>query len=1091
MAACASKDAPPEPTGQTPADPAPSPGPAPVVAKVVPVPVPTGSSLEWVRANACEDGSPMSLTASDGTGLRLASLTARAVVEGPLAFTELRLSFDNPEDRQLEGRFSITLPPGAALSRFAMQIDGRWQEGEVVERQAARVAYEDFLHRRQDPALLENDAGNVFQARVFPIAPRARKELVLSYSQELAHEAEPFRLPLCGLPELDLLDVDVAIVQGVMGAAETSLGGVTTEVYHLDLRREKLQPTKDLEARVGKVPAQGLRSGDLAVARVVPVLETPADPVTAITFLVDTSASRALDFRGQVQRLTELVAALPRQAQVHVVAFDQSAESIYSGRADGLDDAALERLRARGAMGASDLAQAIAALPVLRATAPRLVLVGDGVVTAGADESSTLQERLRALAGVGVRRVDAIVDGGIQDATMLTALTRAGLPSDGVVLDARLPAATLAERLGQATRSGIRVEVPGAEWVWPTTLDGVQAGDERLVYAMLPAELPLEVRLSGAAVRDAKPSLAVVPEPLLGRAHAQARISELTARRAALPADDATGRARLQDEIVQLSTRHRVLSDFTALLVLETEADYARFGIDRRALADILVAGPSGVELLRRAEPVTARPEPVDAPRWIADDDERSKEEAKPEAKSEARDADKGASEPLALAPEDLVPTPVQALDEAEHAAPDDGDGVRHRGEEGVMGRPARPSPADPEVMAQEAPAPGGDVGIAGPDRSGGSGRSDTAAPRRERRPSTRPAPVPPPGLLAGPTVEVPPVADPYDGRFATVMAALGRGELDAAEREATAWRGESPGDVLALVAVGEVLEARGRKADAARAYGSIVDLFPGRADLRRMAGERLERLGGDALLLAIDTYAHAVEQRPDHPSSHRLYAYALLKAGRHAEAFAALEAALDRSYPGGRFAGVDQLLREDLGLLGAAWLAADPSQRTRVEGSLAKHGVVLPTGPSTRFVLNWETDANDVDLHVYDAKGGHAYFANRTLGSGGQLIADVTTGYGPECLSVEGKRSAGPYRVLAHYYARGPMGYGMGKLEVIEHDGRGGMRFEEQPFVVMKDGSYVDLATVGVVIGDASGIVGKLVPVPTERPGTVIYSPR
>ncbi len=628
--------------------------------------------------------------------------------------------------------------------------------------------------------------------------------------------------------------------------------------------------------------------------------------------------------------------------------------------------------------------------------------------------------------------------------------------------------------------------------MWPTTLDGVQAGDERLVYAMLPAELPLEVRLSGAAVRDAKPSLAIVPEPLLGRAHAQARVAELTARRAALPADDAPGRARLQDEIVQLSTRHRVLSDFTALLVLETEADYARFGIDRRALADILVAGPSGVELLRRAEPVTARPEPVDAPRWIADDDERSKGEAKPEAKSEARDADKGAPEPLAQAPEDLVPTPVQALDEAEHAAPDDGDGARHRGEEGVMGRPARPSPADPEVMAQEAPVPGGDVGIAAPDRSGGSGRSDTAAPRRERRPSTRPAPVPPPGLLAGPAVETPPVADPYDGRFATVMAALGRGELDAAEREATAWHGESPGDVLALVAVGEVLEARGRKADAARAYGSIVDLFPGRADLRRMAGERLERLGGDALLLAIDTYAHAVEQRPDHPSSHRLYAYALLKAGRHAEAFAALEAALDRSYPGGRFAGVDQLLREDLGLLGAAWLAVEPSQRTRVEGSLAKHGVALPTGPSTRFVLNWETDANDVDLHVYDAKGGHAYFANRTLGSGGQLIADVTTGYGPECLSIEGKRSAGPYRVLAHYYARGPMGYGMGKLEVIEHDGRGGMRFEEQPFVVMKDGSYVDLATVGVVLADdAPGVIGKLVPVPPERPGTVIYSPR
>src|SRR5690606_7269039 len=189
-----------------------------------------------------------------------------------------------------------------------------------------------------------------------------------------------------------------------------------------------------------------------------------------------------------------------------------------------------------------------------------------------------------------------------QDQAMLTALTRAELPHDGVVLDARLPAATLAERLGQATRSGLKVTVPGAEWVWPTTLDGVQPGDERLVYVQLPPERSLEIQLEGAAVRDPTPVLAAVPEPLLARAHAQARIADLQARRSALPADDRERRTALQDEIVQLSTRHRVLSDFTALLVLETEADYARFGIDRRALADILTAGPSGVETLRRVE---------------------------------------------------------------------------------------------------------------------------------------------------------------------------------------------------------------------------------------------------------------------------------------------------------------------------------------------------------------------------------------------------------------------------------------------------------------------------------------------------------
>ena len=37
-------------------------------------------------------------------------------------------------------------------------------------------------------------------------------------------------------------------------------------------------------------------------------------------------------------------------------------------------------------------------------------------------------------------------------------------------------------------------------------------------------------------------------------------------------------------------------------------------------------------------------------------------------------------------------------------------------------------------------------------------------------------------------------------------------------------------------------------------------------------------------------------------------------------------------------------------------------------------------------------------------------------------------------------------------------MGYGMGKLQVVEHDGKGNLSFEERPFVVMNDHAFVDL---------------------------------
>ena len=49
-----------------------------------------------------------------------------------------------------------------------------------------------------------------------------------------------------------------------------------------------------------------------------------------------------------------------------------------------------------------------------------------------------------------------------------------------------------------------------------------------------------------------------------------------------------------------------------------------------------------------------------------------------------------------------------------------------------------------------------------------------------------------------------------------------------------------------------------------------------------------------------------------------------------------------------------------------------------------------------------------------------------------------------------------------AHYYSRGPMGYGMGLLRIVEHDGDGVLRFDQRPFVVMNDRAFVDLGKVG-----------------------------
>ena len=53
-------------------------------------------------------------------------------------------------------------------------------------------------------------------------------------------------------------------------------------------------------------------------------------------------------------------------------------------------------------------------------------------------------------------------------------------------------------------------------------------------------------------------------------------------------------------------------------------------------------------------------------------------------------------------------------------------------------------------------------------------------------------------------------------------------------------------------------------------------------------------------------------------------------------------------------------------------------------------------------------------------------------------------------------------------------MGYGMGKLQVIEHDGHGGLRFDERPFVIMQDGAFVELGSIGGTTPVASTVLAR-----------------
>ena len=1111
-------------------DPAPVPPPdSTLVVDRPPTPPPPPSEL----------APPVSLTASDGTGLALTRLHAKAVIDGPLAFTELHLRFRNPNPRVIEGRFAITLPQEASISRLAMMVDGGWQEAEVVERQAARRAYEDFLHRRQDPALLEKEAGNEFRARIFPIPANGDKDLIVSYAQPLAGREAPYRLPLRGLPEIAELQVTAQVATGTAGAA----GSATTGYRVVTMEQRGYVPNKDFEvpvpAEVDGVRSQGIDGGEVIAVRVTPKLDAADQEFGGLTVLFDTSASRALGYRKQVERLGKLIRDLAARhgagEPLTVAAFDQSVVPVYEGTLGGFDAAAEDRLRGRRALGASDL-QAALAWAGARDGSKRLVVITDGIATAGQSDGDELRAAAKALANK-IERIDVILVGGIRDQETAERLARGALARDGVVLDGDQPVEVLARRLSQTTVSGIAIQVENAGWSWPRTLNGAQPGDDFLVYArMAPGALsaggPLRVTLSGSPATTLSQTLEIplttVARPLIERAGARAEIARLQAERDDLDVtskDQLEKQQQLKQQIIDISTRFRVLSDYTALLVLETENDYRRFGIERRSLVDIMTVGERGVELIQRNQAVLALPvkpqEPVIA-RAERERADAAKEMAEKKAElSLALRSDPGAAAALT---EEVA---AMAADGVAAGMPAPADNGRASGQYAMRNENADPQLARAQVLDQARNAGivgslsgmggGGDgdafEGLLGDDevalRGRRAERSSSSRARPRPRPARAPAPErpledlrlqdpapvaperrPPPPPPPPPTTEPapqgsttpgfadvppstprpgfgdvpPPMPDgpaALEGKLADVKRMLQNKQAKEALQLAHAWHSEAPGDVLALLALAESLEAMGDPGEAARAYGSIIDLFPSRADMRRFAGQRLEGLGDAGAKLAVDTYQKSVEQRPDHLTGHRLLAMALVRRGQYSDAFDAAVKGIEQRYPPGRFLGGTRILRDDLGLIAAAWIKNEPKARGKVMGQLKKAGAQLDKKPSLRFVLTWETDANDVDFHIHDSKGGHAYYSQPRLPSGGELYADVTTGYGPECFTIPGPAKAHPYTLRLHYYSRGPMGYGMGKLEVIEHDGKGGLTFEQRPFVVMNDRAYVDLGQV------------------------------
>src|SRR5438552_2446164 len=106
-------------------------------------------------------------------------------IKDQLANTTIEQEFYNPNSRQLEGTFLFPVPKGAHLKKFAMDINGKPVEAELMAGDKARGIYEDIVRKLKDPALLEYVGRDLYKVRIFPIEPHSKKRITVAYGQLL------------------------------------------------------------------------------------------------------------------------------------------------------------------------------------------------------------------------------------------------------------------------------------------------------------------------------------------------------------------------------------------------------------------------------------------------------------------------------------------------------------------------------------------------------------------------------------------------------------------------------------------------------------------------------------------------------------------------------------------------------------------------------------------------------------------------------------------------------------------------------------------------------------------------------------------
>ncbi len=485
----------------------------------------------------------------------------------------------------------------------------------------------------RDPALLEWQQGGRFELRIFPIPARGARRIRIAYEQTVAPHGRGRRY-VYPLPHASATGTPVGRFEAdvrIAGASTVQPSGYALaaraegDAQRLTFAADSFEPSGSMivdyapagdeaalrywafEGTATAAPPEATREQDPAALEEHRRLHGDTRPYVAFALrpqLPAWSASRSRDYVVVVDasqsmigerydravRLVEtMVEEMDPRDRVAVLACDATCRAMDGLEAPNAASAshAADFLRKERPAGASNVVAAIREAVDFGARhggagrAVHVVYVGDGLASVGPRRASSIAAEVRE-----ARRSASVTTVGIgqeADSVVLAAMAREGgghyvpyVPGERT----REAALAVLESTYGVSVEGLAVKLPeGITDVAPSALPNLRAGEEVWFVGRVAGPVQGELRATGRVAGEpweARYTIDVRPTTAAGNAFvprvwASATIADL----------ELGGRGEDAAKIVALSKAFHVMSRQTSLLVLESEAMFRAFGVDR------------------------------------------------------------------------------------------------------------------------------------------------------------------------------------------------------------------------------------------------------------------------------------------------------------------------------------------------------------------------------------------------------------------------------------------------------------------------------------------------------------------------------